>query len=168
MYLPHQKMTLPHFGWQGHIFVWQSHNRVWQGHFRRWQGPLKFTTLPHLNMNKPHLAICGEQNKKVTLFYLRKSGKVIYLVARTYSKCGMFIFLVAETLKKIWLCHTNKCLCQPSKWPWHEGSQWGWQSHFGMWQGHKNRRTLPHVNMSLPSINPKKHPFLVLNVSLGM
>ncbi len=26
----------------------------------------------------------------------------------------------------------------------------GWQSHFKIWQGHKNQRTLPHVNMYLP------------------
>ena len=110
MTLPHEKMTLPpkkgqgHFlGWQGHIFVWQSHKRVWQGHFRSWQGPLKFTTLPHFKMNKPHLAICG-----VTLLFLRKSGKVIFLLARTYSKCGMFIFFVANTL-------INKCICHIKK-----------------------------------------------------
>ena len=30
MYLPHQKMTLPHIWWQGHKFVWQRHKRVWQ------------------------------------------------------------------------------------------------------------------------------------------
>ena len=107
MTLPHEKMTLPpkmwqgHFlGWQGHIFVWQSHKRVWQGHFRSWQGPLKFTTLPHFKMNKPHLAICGKQNKRVTLLFLRKSGKVIYLVARTYSKCGMFILKCGADMKK--------------------------------------------------------------------
>jgi hypothetical protein len=30
-------------------------------------------------------------------FLFEESGKVIYLVARTYSRCGMFIFLMAQT-----------------------------------------------------------------------